>query len=72
MGAHSPSDGIVICVYFDPKGQSPITLLELGLFHDKDIIVCCPEGFWRKGNVDVNVCHFTLEFHQVNTLRTDD
>lgn len=45
-----------IIVYFDPSTQSPITLLEVGL-HAKSgkIIVCCPDGFWRKGNVDV-VC----------------
>ena len=36
--------------------QSPITLLELGLFaQTKKLIVCCPDGFWRRGNVQV-VC----------------
>jgi hypothetical protein len=47
----------VVLVYFDPKTQSPITLLELGIIitSDKDIIVCCPEGFWRRGNVKI-VC----------------
>ncbi len=48
----------LILMYFDPATKSPITLLELGLFarNDyKEIIVCCPEGFWRKGNVDI-VC----------------
>ena len=44
----------VILVYFDPKTKSPISLLELGLFSRK-AIVCCPHGFWRKGNVDI-VC----------------
>ena len=44
-----------ILMYFDPKTKSPISLLELGLFHDKNIIVCCPDGFWRKGNVQI-VC----------------
>lgn len=48
----------VIMMYFDPNTKSPISLLELGLFaHSKGLepsklIVCCPEGFWRKGNVD--------------------
>lgn len=50
--------------YFDPKTQSPITLLELGLFVNQcladdmsgqRVIVCCPKGYWRKGNVDI-VC----------------
>ena len=39
--------------YFSPGTQSPITLLELGAFKDKECIVCCPEGYWRKGNVDI-------------------
>jgi len=43
-----------LCVYyFDPETQSPITLLEVGLFKDKNVVVCCPEGFWRKGNIDI-------------------
>jgi len=46
----------LIVMYFDIKTQSPITLLELGLHaKDKKLVVCCPEGFWRKGNVDI-VC----------------
>jgi len=52
----------VIFMYFDPATKSPISLLELGIYsercryaHDMKMIVCCPEGFWRKGNVDI-VC----------------
>jgi len=45
----------VIAMYFDPKTKSPITLLELGLFAEKNLVVFCPEGFYRKGNVDI-VC----------------
>ena len=46
----------VIAMYFAPATRAPITLLELGLFaRTGKVIVCCPEGFWRKGNVDV-VC----------------
>jgi len=42
-----------IVVYFDPKTQSPITLLEVGAFKDKPMILLCPEGYFRKGNVDI-------------------
>lgn len=47
--------------YFDPATKSPITLMELGyrlgMYHRlSDMIVCCPTGFWRKGNVDI-ICH---------------
>lgn len=46
-----------IALYFDPTTKSPISLLEFGLFaKTKKLIVCCPDGFWRKGNVDI-VCH---------------
>ncbi len=46
----------LIVMYFDPQTKSPISLLELGLFAKSNkMIVCCPEGFWRKGNVDM-VC----------------
>lgn len=42
-----------ILLYFQPGTLSPISLLELGLFAGKsNLIVCCPDGFWRKGNVD--------------------
>ncbi|MBM7844116.1 nucleoside 2-deoxyribosyltransferase domain-containing protein [Herpetosiphon giganteus] len=46
----------LIIIYFAPQTQSPISLLELGLFASSGkLLVCCPEGFWRKGNVDI-VC----------------
>ena len=56
----------LIVMYFAPGTQSPITLLELGLFHDKNMVVCCPEGYWRKGNVDI-VCE-KCGINQVDTL----
>jgi hypothetical protein len=44
--------------YFDPNTKSPVTLMELGLvlgnlYRDNKCIVCCPEGYWRRGNVDI-------------------
>lgn len=43
-----------VIFYFDPKTKSPITLMELGYMVRKgNVYVCCPEGFWRKGNVDI-------------------
>lgn len=40
--------------YFAPGTKSPVTLLELGLHAASgNVIVCCPPGFWRKGNVDI-------------------
>ncbi|GAA4107556.1 hypothetical protein GCM10022393_02950 [Aquimarina addita] len=46
----------LIILYFDKNTKSPISLLELGLYAASNkLIVCCPDGFWRKGNVDI-VC----------------
>ena len=65
------SQGILI--YFDPNTKSPITLLELGLVSTllslkrlKEIVVVCPEGFWRKGNVDIVCKRYRLK--QLNSL----
>lgn len=57
----------IIAMYFDPDTMSPISLLELGLFAPSGkLVVCCPDGFWRKGNVDVVCAKYGIE--TVNTL----
>jgi hypothetical protein len=54
LSAQEQADLIVM--YLAPGTTSPITLLELGLFaRSGRIVVCCPEGYWRRGNVQV-VC----------------
>ena len=50
----------VIVLYFDPATKSPISLMELGLYAKHDIIVYCPHGFWRKGNVDIVCKRFNI------------
>lgn len=65
-----------IFMYFSPETKSPISLLELGLFLRKNnMIVCCPEGFWRKGNVDIvctraGVCVSNTLEEAIGRLRT--
>jgi len=57
----------LIVMYFDKQTKSPISLLELGLYaHRGKMVVCCPDGFWRKGNVDI-VCE-RFKIPQVDTL----
>jgi Nucleoside 2-deoxyribosyltransferase like len=57
----------LIVMYFDPTTQSPISLLELGLFaQTKKMLVCCPKGYWKKGNVDI-VCR-RYQIAQVDNL----
>jgi hypothetical protein len=46
----------LILFYFDPNTMSPISLLELGYcsgISEEGLTVCCPKGFWRKGNVEI-------------------
>lgn len=43
-----------IIMYFDPATKSPVTLLEFGLWLESGkLIVACPHGFWRRGNLEV-------------------
>lgn len=46
-----------VIFFFAPGTKSPISLFELGLLAHKGnaVVVVCPDGFWRKGNVDI-VC----------------
>ncbi|KAI0741625.1 hypothetical protein C8Q80DRAFT_1064511, partial [Daedaleopsis nitida] len=51
----------VIAMYLEPNTISPISLLELGLFaRSGKLIVCCPEDFHRRGNVEI-----TCEYYNV-------
>lgn len=57
----------LIVFYFAPTSKAPISLLELGLFaRNKNVVVCCPKGYWRKGNVDIVCQRFGVR--QVETL----
>lgn len=60
----------IIIMYFDPNTKSPISLLELGLYAGGGkLIVCCPDGFWRKGNVDVVCQRYNIPvFTNIETL----
>lgn len=56
----------IIAMYFAPDTQSPISLLEFGLYannHSNKMIVCCPDGFWRKGNIDVTAQRYGVPVH---------
>lgn len=65
LDALAKSDYIIM--YFDPNTKSPISLLETGLYaRSGKLLVVCPEGFWRKGNIDI-VCE-KFGFPQFTTL----
>lgn len=59
-------DGIdsvdIVFFYFDPNTMAPVSMAELGyvlggVSHGErdpyQIVVVCPDGFWRQGNVDI-------------------
>lgn len=51
----------IVLVYFDPKGKAPVTLMELGLhIASKRMVVCCPPGYWRRGNVQIICDRFNV------------
>lgn len=53
-----------IIMYLDPATKSPISLLELGLHAaSKKLIVCCPKGFWRRGNVEMVCDRFDITLY---------
>ena len=63
------SNANVIIMYFSPGTKSPISLLELGLFVDSNIFVCCPDDFWRKGNVEIVCDRFGIPlFDDLDTM----
>ncbi|KAF2177334.1 hypothetical protein K469DRAFT_809236 [Zopfia rhizophila CBS 207.26] len=47
-----PDEADIIALYFQANTISPISLLELGAYSkSRKIVVCCPEGFRRRGNI---------------------
>lgn len=48
-------DADVVLFHFSPQGLTPITLMEIGyaVASSKRIVVSCPDGYWRRGNVQV-------------------
>jgi hypothetical protein len=63
----------VIVMYFVPETQSPISLLELGLFaHSGKLHVVCPQGFWRKGNIEIVCDRYEIPLYDdLQSLRTN-
>lgn len=62
----------VVILYFAPGSLAPITLLELGLIAaatPEKLVVCCPDGFWRKGNVDMVCTRYQIaQVHSLDEL----
>ncbi|KAG8163011.1 hypothetical protein KVR01_007489 [Diaporthe batatas] len=52
-----------VVVYFHPATQAPISLLELGLCARQPgkAVVFCPEGYWKRGNVQIVCQNFGIK-----------
>lgn len=62
----------LIAVYFSPSTRAPITLLELGLSARRgNVLVCCPEGFWRKGNIEIVCQRYQIPLFETLAELTD-
>ena len=54
----------VIIMNFLPNSQSPITLLELGLFaKSRKIFVCCPKAFYRYDNIRITCRRYCVPLY---------
>ncbi|UPX15941.1 uncharacterized protein EKO05_0006371 [Ascochyta rabiei] len=52
----------VIAFYFKPGTLTPITLLELGMYAGTGkAVVCCPKGFYKRGNVQIVCARYGIE-----------
>jgi hypothetical protein len=64
----------IVFMYLDPDTKSPISLAELGLliglqksYKNDDMpyfIVCCPNGFYRQGNVEIMLTRAGLPMYR--------
>lgn len=64
---HALDNADIIVMYLAPGTKSPVSLMELGLHAQSDkVILYCPDGFWRKGNVDITAEYYDIE--QVSSI----
>lgn len=63
-----------IILYLLPDTKSPVSLLELGLYAASGkLLICCPTGFWRKGNVDIVAERYGIPVYEdLNALLADN
>jgi hypothetical protein len=64
----------LIVMYLQPDTLSPISMMEIGLYintldWNKQMIICCPDGFWRRGNIEILVDRFPFHCRLVDSLQ---
>ncbi len=51
----------LIFMHFLPNSKSPISLLALGNYaKSANLLVCCPQGFWRKADIEILCEQFNI------------
>lgn len=63
----------LIVMYLQPDTLSPISMMEIGIYintldWNKQMIICCPDGFWRKGNVEILVDRYPYHCTLLNSF----
>jgi len=63
----------LIVMYLQPDTLSPISMMEIGLYintldWNKQMIICCPSGFWRRGNIEILVDRFPFHCKLVDSF----
>lgn len=56
----------LIIMYLQPESMSPVSLMEFGLYCgslESKMIVCCPDGFWRKGNIEIMCKRYSIPLY---------
>jgi hypothetical protein len=53
----------LIILYLAPDTKSPISLIEFGLHAGNNIVVCCPDGFYRQGNVEIVCDRYDIPYY---------
>lgn len=56
----------LVIVYFHPASQAPVSLLELGLCARTPgkAIVMCPDGYWKRGNVQMVCRRYNIDMEE--------
>ena len=63
----------LIVMYLQPDTLSPISMMEIGIYintldWNKQMIICCPDGFWRRGNIEILVDRYPFHCKLVDNF----
>ena len=63
----------LIVMYLQPDTLSPISMMEIGIYintldWNKQMVICCPDGFWRRGNIEILVDRYPFHCKLVDNF----